>query len=566
MNGIRPNEILQVLQSAEEFTARFPSDELILATVISLDGSVYTRAGAMALFVPGEAGGGAIPAQSLEQGLGKAIEDAAEERKSRLVCLDIGENDPILGYGFCAHGRVEVLLEPVDAALLEHLRKVRQACLNSEGVVCAVEVEGPEVGRRVLYSSDHPTARECYAESSPELTENRSGGVSRRTFLCPVHPMGKVLIFGSGPDAACLSDQLCGLGFSVFVADSRPGRLRNPNWERSRAVLVEGGWEQMRSRVQPDAESSVVILHHSLEADLEALRGALASPAAYVGLGGSLKRAQQFLSDLEAEGIRPRPGIFFAPAGLDVGAETPEETGLSIAEILAARSGRRGGRRSARARQEPEASQSGKGRLPGLILAAGRGKRFSGGSKLAALFEGQPVLRHVVENALASRLDPVIVVLGADAESGLHALEGIQDSRLRVVFNPHWQSGKASSIEVGLRQAPASAPAVVSLLGDMPRVKPWLIDRVIEEFELSGRLTFPIYAAADGPRKGYPTVFPRALFPEIKALTGDETAMEAVRGHWAEATKVPIRDNWTQADVDTAEDLQLLLGGASANE
>ena len=160
----------------------------------------------------------------------------------------------------------------------------------------------------------------------------------------------------------------------------------------------------------------------------------------------------------------------------------------------------------------------------------------------------------------------MIVVLGADAESGLRALDGIQDSRLRVVFNPHWSSGKASSIEVGLRQAPASAPAVVSLLGDMPRVKPWLIDRVIEEFELSGRLTFPIYAAADGPRKGYPTVFPRALFPEIKALTGDETAMEAVRSHWAEATKVPIRDNWTQADVDTAEDLQLLLGGASANE
>ena len=240
MNGIRPNEILQVLQSAEEFTSRFPSEELILATVISLDGSVYTRAGAMALFVPGDSGGGAIPAQSLEQGLGKAIEDAADERKSRLVALDIGENDPILGYGFCAHGRVEVLLEPMDAALLEHLRKVRQACLNSEGVVCAVEVEGPEVGRRVLYSSDHPTARECYAESSPELNENRSGGVSRRTFLCPVHPM-KGPHFRLRPRRG-LPPIVVRPG-PVFVADSRPGRLRNPNWERA-AVLVEGGWER----------------------------------------------------------------------------------------------------------------------------------------------------------------------------------------------------------------------------------------------------------------------------------------------------------------------------------
>jgi molybdenum cofactor cytidylyltransferase len=197
-------------------------------------------------------------------------------------------------------------------------------------------------------------------------------------------------------------------------------------------------------------------------------------------------------------------------------------------------------------------------RVPGLVLAAGRGKRFGTGSKLLADVDGRPVLRHVVEAALASRLDPVIVVLGAGAEAGLQALAGLDDARLRVVFNPAWASGKASTFEVGLREAPHDAPGVVALLGDMPRVKSWLIDRVLSEFELSGRLCFPVYRGAEGPVKGHPTAYPRELFGEVRQLVGDDTAMAAVRRHWSEAVKIPLEDAATQADIDTAADLELL--------
>jgi molybdenum cofactor cytidylyltransferase len=152
-------------------------------------------------------------------------------------------------------------------------------------------------------------------------------------------------------------------------------------------------------------------------------------------------------------------------------------------------------------------------------------------------------------------------VLGCEAEAGLKALRGIDDARLRVVFNPFWENGKSSSIEVGLREVPLMAPGVVTLLGDMPMVKSWLIDRVIAEFELSQRLTFPVVVGPKGAtKKGYPTAFPRELFQEIRALTGDDTAMAAVREHWSEAIKIPLEDASTQADIDTPEDLTLLSG------
>ena len=555
MNGIRLQEILDILRGLEEAAGPGP----VLATFVSLDGSVFSRAGAMAVFVPAGdlCGGGVIPVTEVQGALRREIEGAAASGRPRLACLELAEDDPVLGFGLGAPGRVEVLIEPLDDRLREHMAAVRDALMRNEAVVCSLEIEGPDLGRRALLRADDPRVRECYQENSPELVETSEGGQALRTFLCPVHPMGKALVCGSGPVAAALSRHLAELGFCVFAADPRPGRLRSPDWRTPGVALIEGGWEQARAVVQPDEETSVVVLTRSYALDLESLEGALKSPASYVGIIGPQKRTQRLLAQLDALGVRPRPGVLFAPAGLDIGAEAPRETAFAIAaEILAARSGRKGGRLSSRPGPAPGARLH----TPGLVLAAGPGTRFAGGHKLAAVLDGRPVLRHVVENALASHLDPVIVVLGCGAEAGLEALSGIKDPKLRVVFNPLWEGGKASSLEVGLREVPHGAGGAVKLLGDMPMVKPWLIDRVLSEFELSGRLAFPVYPGPQGPLRGYPIAIPRRLFGQIKALARDDADQDAAREHWSEAIKIPLADGGTQADVDTTADLDLLAG------
>lgn len=550
MNGVRPREILEVLKALEEAAAAGKTSPPVLATAVSLDGSVYARAGAMALFAPSD--------RRLQETFRREVSAASREGRPRLICAQFADGDPILARGFAQPGKVEILLEPVDEPLREHMKGVRESLLRGEGIVCALELGEAEFGRRAICSPQHPAVRECYEARSPELLEISTEGRVRRTFLCPIPPIGKVLIVGSGGDAAALAQRLSELGFEVCACDPRPGRLRTPDWDRQAAVLIEGGWEEARSAVSPDEHTFVAVMTHSLKEDLKALKGALQSPANYVGVLASAPRARELLAALESDGVKPRPGVLHVPMGFDIGAETPEEIALGVAaEIFAARSGRRERRRVPR--PEPQVSAAARARVPGLVLAAGRGKRFTAGNKLAVPVDGRPVLRHAVENALASRLNPVIVVLGFNAEAGLKALEGLRDPRLRVVFNPLWESGKASSIEVGLREVPPGAPGVVSLLGDMPRVAPWLIDRVIDEFELSGKLSFPVFPGPEGPQKGYPTAFPRGFFGEMRALTGDDTAMAAVREHWNEAVKIPLEDDSTQADIDTAEDLQLLL-------
>lgn len=561
MSAPRPHEVLAALRALEDLASGDPmSVRGVLATLVSLDGSLGERPGASCVIADDTAGGeGVLAASAVPETLREAAMAAIEAQAPRLAEMDLAEDDAIFGPGGLS-GRAEVWLEPITGELRERLREVRETLLLGEGLVIELALSGEDAGRRRHFPPDHPSVKTCYQEGAPELEEEAQRGGVRRLLRFPLIPMGKALILGSGEDCRRLAELLDRLGFVVTVADHRPGRLHGEGWDRARWQLVEGGWEAARTACRPDLDTYVVVATRSYSADLRALKGAVPSPARYVGLVGAAGRAAKLLSELRESGVEPRPGSFSAPAGLDVGAETAEEIALAVtAEILAVRAERKGGR-PARARAAGSSPLQRKGgvRIPGLVLAAGRGKRFGETSKLLAAVDGRPVLRHVVETALAARLDPVIVVLGAGAEDGLKAIEGLDDPRLRVVFNPAWSTGKASSFETGLREVPPDAPGVVTLLGDMPRVPAWLVERVIAEFELSGSLTFPIYPSAEGSVKGHPTAYPRELFGEVGRLVGDDTAMAAVRAHWGEAVKIPLDDDYTQADVDTAQDLELL--------
>ena len=564
MSAPRPHEVLDALRALEDLASADPmSVRGVLATLVSIDGSLGDRPGASCVIADDAAAGGegAVAAASVPETLRDGALAAIEAQTPRLIEVDLTEEDAIFGLGGLS-GRAEVWIEPITGELRERLREVRETLLRGEGLVIEFALSGEDAGRRRHFPPDHPGVKACYQEGEPELEEEAQRGGVRRLMRFPLIPMGKALILGSGEDCRRLAELLDRLGFVVTVADHRPGRLHGPGWDRARWQLVEGGWEAARAACRPDLDTYVVIATRSHSSDLRALKGAVPSPARYVGLVGAVGRAAKLLGQLRDSGVEPRSGAFSAPAGLDVGAETAEETALAVtAEILAVRAERKGGR-PARARAAGSSPLQRKGgvKIPGLVLAAGRGKRFGLSSKLLAAVDGRPVLRHVVESALSARLDPVILILGADAENGLKAIEGIDDPRLRVVFNPAWSTGKASSFEVGLREVPADAPGVVAMLGDMPRVPGWLVERVIVEFELSGCLTFPVHPGPNGPVKGYPTAYPRELFGEVGRLIGDDTAMAAVRAHWSQAVKIPLDDAYTQADIDTAQDLELLQG------
>ncbi len=195
--------------------------------------------------------------------------------------------------------------------------------------------------------------------------------------------------------------------------------------------------------------------------------------------------------------------------------------------------------------------------IPGIILAAGAGQRF-GQNKLLLPFQEHTVLYHVVKAALEAPLDPVVLVVGYESEKALTALEELKYSpKLRIVHNPHWDLGRTSSLQLGLRTLPPDAPGALVLLGDMPLMTSKLIARVVKAFLDTQKPCFPVYRGS----AGRPVALPRELFEEFAQLRGDESGLKILHKHWESAVKLELApdEEPTQWDVDTPDDLAQIL-------
>lgn len=189
-------------------------------------------------------------------------------------------------------------------------------------------------------------------------------------------------------------------------------------------------------------------------------------------------------------------------------------------------------------------------RIAAVILAAGRSTRMGGPNKLLAEVNGRPLVRIAVEEALASRARPVIVVTGHQRERVEAALAGLD---VVLVHNPDFAEGLSTSLKAGLSAVPPDAEAAVICLGDMPQVRASLIDRLLAAFDPE-RGALVVVPVSDGKR-GNPVVWSRRFFPELMALEGDVGARHLI-GRYPEAVaEVALADKGALLDVDTPEAL-----------
>jgi xanthine dehydrogenase accessory factor len=160
----------------------------------------------------------------------------------------------------------------------------------------------------------------------------------------------RLLVFGAVDIAESLCRAANELGWQTVVADPRAKFATRERIASADELLVEWPGEVL-GRVEPDERTAVVVLTHEERFDIPALVGALRSDAFYVGAIGSRRTQENRRARLVEEGLTEDDiERISGPTGLDLGAETPAETAVSIlAEILAVRAGRSGGRLRERA-------------------------------------------------------------------------------------------------------------------------------------------------------------------------------------------------------------------------
>jgi xanthine/CO dehydrogenase XdhC/CoxF family maturation factor len=278
--------------------------------------------------------------------------------------------------GLGCRGVIHVLIEPQPPAtrvhylaLLETLRRAREHAVLATVWRAGGAGDG-RAGNRLLYASrrvrwtniaEPQLARTIAADAADVLESRRS---MTRAYELPagmadvlleyMPPPVPLVVFGGGPDVVPLVRLAKALGWHVTVVDPRARAVSRDRFPEADAVIPSGP-EGVLEQAPLASDSVAVVMTHNYHRDLRLLEVLLPSPVRYLGLLGPQARAQRLLHDLTLAGYDASPEQLrrlHAPAGLDLGADGPEEIALAIvAEVKATLAGR--GARPLRERSGP---------------------------------------------------------------------------------------------------------------------------------------------------------------------------------------------------------------------
>ncbi len=318
-----------------------------MATVVQIEGSAYRRPGAKLLVEESGATRGGVSGGCLEADVREIAMNVMREGRPRIRHYETGADDrTVWGLGLGCNGSVDIFVQPATSPdTLNVARSVRTLLAGDAPFAVSTLVRGPAAPLgRMLVTRDGPPAgstgapgldREIArrAEALLEAGASKCYDIEPAGVFTEVHiPPPRLVICGAGDDAICLSAYASQVGFRVTVIDHRPAYLtrdRFPDAERIERRAADG-----LEGLPLGPRTHLVVMTHSFAHDREWIRHLLRTDAPYIGLLGPRARKDEILDQIDAMGT----DRLFAPVGLDLGADGPEQVAVSIlAELLAVR-------------------------------------------------------------------------------------------------------------------------------------------------------------------------------------------------------------------------------------
>jgi xanthine/CO dehydrogenase XdhC/CoxF family maturation factor len=302
-----------------------------IATVVRISGSAYRRPGAKFLVESGGRTTGGVSGGCLEADVREVALGLLREGGPRLLHYDTGsDDDTVWGLGLGCEGAVDIFVQPVGAEFARGPGARALALLGAstpfggaEPFAIATVVKGPDAG--MVEVSQGPL---------PEGSRFEERGANT-VFVEVLRPPPGLLIFGAGDDARPLAALAAEAGFDLTLVDHRRGYLTQERFPTPARLVLRRSEEGIAEKL--GRHHFAVVQTHSLQHDREWLRALLSQPLAYLGLLGPRARKEELLKQLGAGGTDK----LFAPVGLDLDAEGPEQVAVSVvAEMLAVRAGR----------------------------------------------------------------------------------------------------------------------------------------------------------------------------------------------------------------------------------
>lgn len=295
---------------------------LVLATVIGTEGSTYTKAGHRILVADSGDFEGLVSGGCLEGDLATHAGQVITSGATRVVTYDLrASNDELFGLGIGCDGWLQILLQrlsPADA--YEPFATIAASMRGDTPVNCALVIgdDGELPMGTTLIGADSDNAR--------------SGLAKAEVLHLKLRPLPRLLVLGAGQDAVPVVALADLLGWRVTVVDHRPAYLALPAFAVADSRVMTPAAD-LGSSVALSTFAAAIVMSHHLATDHCYLAVLAKSSVPYVGLLGPPGRRDRLLQQLGNDGLA-LTGRLHGPAGLDIGADSPEAIALSIlAEI-----------------------------------------------------------------------------------------------------------------------------------------------------------------------------------------------------------------------------------------
>lgn len=192
-----------------------------------------------------------------------------------------------------------------------------------------------------------------------------------------------------------------------------------------------------------------------------------------------------------------------------------------------------------------------------IVLAAGQARRM-GALKQLLPWRGTTIVEQVVDCVVASGVSEVVVVVGHHARE---VSEKLIERPVRVVPNPDYQKGIASSLVCGLKALSGNCRGIMVVLGDQPALEPETLRRLIDTFCQHASIVVPTFKG----QPGNPVIFPARYRNEMLTLTGDRGARPVVEAHPKDVATVEVDTDSILRDIDDPETYRLLRDRSASN-
>ena len=331
-------------------TWRWAGQSVVLVTVVSTEGSTYSKAGHRMVIAENGDYHGLVSGGCLEGDLALHAREVFADGKARLLTYDLrDEADEIWGLGIGCNGLLRLLLQRLDpASHYAPFLAIRESHRSLDGgrlalVIASSHAETPLGAALITGTSGEDNwsmppallaaARDGLADITLPQNLKLSCADGDYELLCAaIAPIPRLLILGAGPDAVPLLHLAREMGWEITVADHRPAYLESPGLETAdHRFEVRPG--QLAAQLQPAEFHAAVVMSHHLETDRAHLAELAREGPDYVGLLGPPARRDRLLAELgdQAGDLATR---LRGPVGLGIGADSPESIALAIvAEI-----------------------------------------------------------------------------------------------------------------------------------------------------------------------------------------------------------------------------------------